>query len=112
MPGGFSAHVRMAPEQFDTYVQMVKRTMEDFRGRVDVLLGMESDYLPGAEEWLRKLHARAEFHYILGSVHPQIDEYRELYFTGDVVSFNGLTSRIWRRQRSRGSLIVFPTRTW
>jgi histidinol-phosphatase (PHP family) len=87
MPGGYSAHVRMAPEQFETYVEMVRQTTEDFRDRVDVLLGMESDYLPGAEEWLKKLHARAEFHYILGSVHPQVGEYRELYFKGDVVEF-------------------------
>jgi histidinol-phosphatase (PHP family) len=87
MPDGYSAHVRMAPEEFDTYVDLVNRTTTEWRGKVDVLLGLESDYLPGGEKWLKELHARADFHYILGSVHPQIHEYRALYYNGDNVTY-------------------------
>jgi histidinol-phosphatase (PHP family) len=43
---------------------------------------LESDYFPGIESWLEKLHARASLRYVLGSVHPFLGEYRKQYFTG------------------------------
>jgi histidinol-phosphatase (PHP family) len=87
MPDGYSAGVRMAPEQFETYVELVRKTTDEWRGKVDVLLGLESDYLPGIEPYLKELHQQAEFHYILGSVHPQISEYQAIYHTGDNVEY-------------------------
>src|SRR5262245_30009329 len=46
MPNGWSASLRMAPEEFDTYVACVERARKTWAGRVDVRLGMESDYFP------------------------------------------------------------------
>jgi histidinol-phosphatase (PHP family) len=88
MPDGLSSSVRMAPEEFPVYVDMVARAREAWAGRVDVRLGLETDFLPGLESWIEQLHARAEFHYILGSVHPQIEEYRARFFTGDWPAFH------------------------
>ena len=82
MPGGWNPQVRMTLEQFPQYVDMVAELREQFAGRVDVRLGLESDYLPGMESWLVDLHSRAELSYILGSVHPQTDEYQALYLKG------------------------------
>ncbi|HWL53236.1 MAG TPA: histidinol-phosphatase [Chthoniobacteraceae bacterium] len=79
MPDRFSARVRMAPEELDTYLSMVQEAADQWQGRVEILLGMESDYFPGMEPWLRELHSRADFHYILGSVHPHLREYREAF---------------------------------
>src|SRR5207249_3851037 len=79
LPDGLSADVRMAPEEFDTYVAMVARTREEFAGRVDVRLGLESDFLPGIEAWLKELHARVPLHHVLGSVHMQLSFYRSRY---------------------------------
>jgi len=87
MPDGYSSHIRMSPGQFDDYIALVAKATEAWRGKVDVLLGLESDYIPGAEAWLKELHARAELHYVLGSVHPQVGEYRAIYFTGDPVEY-------------------------
>ncbi len=87
LPQGFSAHVRMRPEQFDTYVEMVARARETWAGRVDVRLGLESDFYPGVEPWLEKLHARVPLHHVLGSVHYQIPDYRRRFFTGDVFAY-------------------------
>lgn len=84
---GWSPGVRMAEEQFDTYVQMVDRARVAWAGRVDVRLGMECDYLPGMEDALAVQLARAEFNHILGSVHPQTPEYKTRYFSGDVLAF-------------------------
>jgi len=88
LPDGLSASVRMAPEEFPRYLDWVAAAREAWAGRVDVRLGLESDFLPGLESWIEALHRRAEFHYILGSVHPQIGEYRERFFTGDWPSFH------------------------
>jgi len=75
MPNGFSSWVRMAPEEFDDYVALVDRARVAYEDRLTIRLGMESDYFPGMESWLEELHGRADFHYILGSVHYFLDEW-------------------------------------
>lgn len=84
---GWSPNVRMADAEFDTYVQMVERARQAWAGRVDVRLGLECDYVPGMEAALAEQLGRAEFHHVLGSVHPQIAQYKERYFTGDTLAF-------------------------
>lgn len=84
---GWSPGVRMADDEFDTYVQMVERARQTWAGRIDVRLGLECDYVPGMETALAEQLLRAEFHHVLGSIHPQIAQYKERYFTGDVVAF-------------------------
>ena len=84
MPFGWNPAVRMTIKQFPQYVDMVAELREGFAGRVDARLGLESDYLPGMESWLDELHGRADFSYILGSVHPQTDEYRAMYLEGSL----------------------------
>jgi histidinol-phosphatase (PHP family) len=83
LPAGVSSGLRMEPGQFDEYVTLIERVRAAFAGSVDVRLGLESDYYPGVEPWLEKLHARAPLHYVLGSVHPHIADYRAQYFQGD-----------------------------
>jgi histidinol-phosphatase (PHP family) len=85
--GGWSPRVRMADNEFDSYVQMVERAQLAWAGRVDVRLGLECDFVPGMEDALAKQLQRADFNHVLGSVHPQIQDYKDRYFTGDVVAF-------------------------
>lgn len=87
MPRDFWPTVRMGMEQFGEYVEMVTRAADEFRGRLDVRLGMESDYFPGFEDWIAELHQKADFHYCLGSVHWQGKDYHERFFTGDQHEF-------------------------
>lgn len=87
MPNGFSSRVRMSPEQFGEYVALVGEAADAAPEGFEVLLGLESDFFPGMEEWLRELHGRAEFHYILGSVHWHIGEYMDRFWRGDPFSF-------------------------
>ena len=84
---GWSPGVRMSVAEFDDYVSLVERAREAWKGRVHVHLGMESDYVPGMERWLEELHNRADFHHVLGSVHPHLDDYKERYFTGNLEAF-------------------------
>lgn len=90
LPNGFSASVRMAPEQFDDYVAMIHATRDKFAGKLDVRLGLESDYYPGVEPWLEELHARVPLSHVLGSIHYQVSDYRKLFYTGDVFTYQEL----------------------
>ncbi len=83
LPEGHSAHVRMAVDELDAYIEMVARARETWADRVDVCLGLEADYWPGFEPWLENQLASADFHYVLGSVHPQTPEYRKTYAVAD-----------------------------
>lgn len=84
---GWSPGVRMSVQELEDYVALVERAREEWHGRVDVRVGMESDYVPGMEAWLEDLHSRADFHHVLGSVHPHLKDYKERYFTGDSIAF-------------------------
>ena len=81
MPRGFWPGVRMSEAQFDEYAAMVERCRREFEGRLEVRLGMETDWFPGFEKWAEALHQRAEFHYCLGSVHWQGPEYADRFET-------------------------------
>ena len=85
MPNGFSPRVRMHVDEFDEYVAMVAQARDTWDGRVDVRLGLEADYFVGYESWLEKQLASSDFHYVLGSVHPQIAEFRQRYWKDDPV---------------------------
>ncbi|MEM1445869.1 MAG: histidinol-phosphatase [Planctomycetota bacterium] len=87
MPEGHSSHVRMEPSQFDDYLALVEQAREAYAGRLDVRLGMECDFFPGYEDHIEQLLWRADFDFILGSVHPQLPEYREAYWMGDASAF-------------------------
>ena len=84
---GWSPNVRMSVDEFDDYVTIVDEARQEWAGRVDVRLGMESDYVPGQEVWLEQLHGMAELHHVLGSVHPQLPQYQERFFHGDALAF-------------------------
>ncbi|MEX2043891.1 MAG: histidinol-phosphatase [Opitutus sp.] len=83
LPDGISHAVRMSPEQYGTYVQLIAMVRENFSGLTDVRLGLESDYYPGVEPWLEELHARVPLHHVLGSIHTQVPEYRARFFRGN-----------------------------
>lgn len=87
MPDGFSSRVRMFPQQFREYCALVQEAADAAPEGFEVRLGLESDFFPGMEEWLRELHDKADFHYILGSVHWHIAEYMDSFWHGDPFAF-------------------------
>ena len=78
---------RMSSEQLDEYTALVERAARAWRGRVDVRLGIECDYFPGAEEYLRGFFKRTPFEYVLGSIHPGNSHYLMHYYTGDPAQY-------------------------
>ena len=77
----------MAPEQLNEYFAIVREASEEAPDGFEVRLGMESDFFPGMEKWLSELHEKADFHYILGSVHWHIPEYLDTFWRGDPDAF-------------------------
>ena len=90
LPDGNSAHVRMSPEQYPEYLDLIAEARAAYAGKLDVRTGIESDFFPGVEPWLEKLHARAPLSHILGSVHYQLAPYRKAYYRDDVVAYQRL----------------------
>lgn len=87
LPNGHSDWVRMRPTEYELYHQMIDATRQEYADRLDVRAGLESDFYPGVEPWLEELHARHPLNHVLGSVHPQLPEYRDLYYKGDDFAF-------------------------
>ncbi len=85
MPNGISASVRMREDEFEKYIDLVTETRAQWEGRIDVRLGIEADFLEGHEAYLERQLGSADFHFVLGSVHPQIPEFRERYWSLDPV---------------------------
>ena len=59
----------MALEELPRYVEDVLTLKERYRGRIEVLLGIEADFIAGQEEELERLLAAHPFDVVLGSVH-------------------------------------------
>lgn len=87
MPEGFALSSRMGIEQFDEYLSLVDRARQAWAGQLDVRLGLEADYFPGYEYWLERQLRSAEFHYVLGSVHPHLSEFKAKYWRQDPRDF-------------------------
>jgi histidinol-phosphatase (PHP family) len=65
---------RMFDRQLDEYVAKVRQAQKDFP-QLTIRLALEVDYLPGHEEWIRKLAARHPWDYFIGSVHYVSDSW-------------------------------------
>ncbi len=102
MPNGFSAHVRMREDELDHYVDLVTRTREEWAGRVDVRLGLEADYFEGYESYLEKQLSSHSFAFVLGSVHPQISEFRQSYWSDDPLEVQRVYFRLLAKAAQSG----------
>ncbi len=106
MPADFWPQVRMSEAEFDDYVAMVDRCRNAFAGELEVRLGIESDYFPGYEGWIEKLHQRADFHHCLGSVHWQGPEYAEIFNPQDETAFRKI---YWENLAASAETGLFDT---
>jgi histidinol-phosphatase (PHP family) len=76
---GISDHAPARPEPYDdwrmlesdlpTYFQWVETARTRAAGRIPVRLGLECEWLPGCERWIEDLASRADWDYLIGSIH-------------------------------------------
>jgi histidinol-phosphatase (PHP family) len=80
MPDWFDQWPRMRRAELPEYLAIVRAAQGEkvagARG-VRVLLGLEADYFPGTEEYVREMLAAHPFDFVLGSVHIQNPNYQE-----------------------------------
>lgn len=65
---------RMRADQLDEYVEKVQKARRD-HPELSIKLGLEVDYIPGHEEWIRHLASRHPWDYFIGSVHYVSDSW-------------------------------------
>jgi len=65
---------RMRGDQLDEYVEKVRQAQRKFP-QLRIRLGLEVDYLPGHEDWIRDLASRHPWDYFIGSVHYVSDDW-------------------------------------
>ncbi|WP_010271157.1 histidinol-phosphatase [Paenibacillus senegalensis] len=70
--------IAMAKSDFSNYISEVLRLKEEYKDRIEVLLGVESDFFPQHADLYKQMYEPYPFDYIIGSVH----------FTGGVSIFN------------------------
>ncbi|WP_018393583.1 MULTISPECIES: histidinol-phosphatase [Bacillaceae] len=61
--------IAMAKTQFSEYVSEVLQLKKEYSGKIDVLLGVESDFFPEHADLYRQQYDLYPFDYIIGSVH-------------------------------------------
>ncbi len=64
-----SPTIAMPKREFANYVEEVLKLKQEYEGKIDVLLGIESDFFPVHAEIYRQTLSNYPFDYIIGSVH-------------------------------------------
>lgn len=62
-------HIAMGISQFPEYIEEVLQLKKEYKERIEVLLGVESDFFPEHVGIYRQYFDRYPFDYIIGSVH-------------------------------------------
>lgn len=61
--------IQMARSEFPRYLEEARRLQRTYAGAIQVLVGVEADYVPGSEDVYRDALAREELDFVIGSVH-------------------------------------------
>ncbi|PLR92552.1 histidinol-phosphatase [Bacillus sp. T33-2] len=62
-------HIAMGKSQFPEYIAEVLQFKKEYAGKIDVLLGVESDFFPEHVQVYQQCFDQYPFDYIIGSVH-------------------------------------------
>lgn len=70
MPDNWDSSVRMTEDQFwNEYAPAVQALQDKYKDTIDVKFGLEGDFMPGTEAWVKAFNAKSAFDYVIGSVH-------------------------------------------
>lgn len=71
---GFVSPIRMHMDDFAGYVQSVKALREQYADRIDILLGLESEYFPRYRDHMLRMREAGISYYILGAHYNDSEE--------------------------------------
>ena len=69
MPKGYEDNWRMHRNEMERYLEMIEEAQVHFATQIPVKLGIECDFRPGSEEFVRDTINQRRFDYVIGSVH-------------------------------------------
>lgn len=70
MPDGYDLEHRMTMGEFNQiYKPGVRNLQEKYSGKITIKFGVEADYYPGTESYVKDFIADHNFDYVIGSVH-------------------------------------------
>ena len=69
------------------YQHICAQAARKYAGKIIVKTGVECDFLPGLTHYWRDFLGQHELSHVLGSVHPQVEEYRRQYWNGDAFDY-------------------------
>jgi histidinol-phosphatase (PHP family) len=94
LPRGLSAAVRMREDELDLYAREVTELQFQYRGKIEVRLGLELDYVEGLQRYLREQLRRHPWDYVIGSIHHLDPECRTSSWPRN---FDGDVSALYQR---------------
>jgi histidinol-phosphatase (PHP family) len=65
----FSTDWTMPPANLETYLREVRETRERYRGKLEIFLGIEADFIPGLTTPVHPVIRGLELDFVIGSVH-------------------------------------------
>jgi len=77
----------MRRDEWPEYLAICRGATAAFDGRLDVRTGVECDFLPDLERYWKEFLPKYPLSHVLGSVHPQMDVFRQRYWNGDTLDF-------------------------
>lgn len=78
-PGGYYSTMRMFPEELDGYCQVVRELQEEYKGKIEIPLGVESEYYPCSWKELVPRLQDAGIDYMILGQHWTKNEYDAPY---------------------------------
>lgn len=69
MPRWYDAAWRMSEEELPFYTDSLASLRAEYRGRIEVRIGLEADYHPGTERYVEGILKSYPWDYLIGSVH-------------------------------------------
>ncbi len=77
----------MAQSDWPRYLEIVEEARQQFEGQLDVKTGVECDFLPSLVPYWREWLPTQNLSHVLGSVHPQVADYRAEFWRGDALAY-------------------------
>lgn len=68
-PMDFDPNYRMKPEELPLYCQMVENIQKKYKDKIQILLGLEVDFIDSREDLIKEEIFQYPFDYLIGSVH-------------------------------------------
>jgi len=77
----------MAQSDWPHYLEIVEEARAEYEGQIEVKTGVECDFLPSLVPYWREWLPRQTLSHVLGSVHPQVPDYRAEFWRGDALAY-------------------------